>query len=101
MAKELLKDYKIKIIYATDVDGVNDKEGKTITEINSKNFDQVKKSILGAATTDVTGGMLHKVKESLSLVKKTGIETLVINGMKAGLLRNAILGAKDEGTRIG
>ncbi|MCX6703983.1 MAG: isopentenyl phosphate kinase, partial [Candidatus Woesebacteria bacterium] len=93
LAREFMKDYKVKIIYVTDTDGVYDENGKTIEKITPANFSQVKKAIIVAATTDVTGGMLHKIEESLGLAKRTGIETLVVNGMKAGSLRNAILGA--------
>jgi isopentenyl phosphate kinase len=100
LAKELQRDYKIRIIYVTDVDGVYDNKGKTIEKITSANFDKVKKAILGVGPTDVTGGMLHKVEESLKLVKETEIETLIINGSKKGNLKKAILGEKVDSTRI-
>jgi isopentenyl phosphate kinase len=100
IARELRKVYKIRIIYVTDVDGVYDQNKKTIDKITSANFDKVKKSILGTETTDVTGGMIHKVEEALKLVKKTGIETLIINGTKKGELRNAILSNKTNGTLV-
>jgi isopentenyl phosphate kinase len=100
LAKELLKDYKVRIIYCTNVDGVYDANGETIKEIYSKNFKNVKKSILGAGTTDVTGGMLHKVEQSLELATKTGIETLIINGEVEGELKRAILRKKVKGTQI-
>ena len=100
LAKEFLKDYKTRIIYCTDTNGVYDQNGKTIEKITMKNFDKIKKSIIGAKGTDVTGGMLHKVEESLKLVKETGIETLIINGEKIGSLTSALLGKKVLGTRI-
>ncbi|QQG41575.1 MAG: isopentenyl phosphate kinase family protein [Candidatus Woesebacteria bacterium] len=92
IAKKLIKNYKIRMIYVTDVDGVYDENGKTIPVITSKNFDQLKSSILGARNVDVTGGMLHKVEESLKLAKTIGIKTQIVNGTKAGGLMNAILG---------
>jgi len=100
IAQKLRKDYKIKIIYVTDVDGVYDKNGKTIPLISDKNFGQIMTGIIGAKGTDVTGGMLHKVEESLKLAKKTGIETLIINGKTPGNLRKAILGSKCVATKI-
>lgn len=100
LARKLLGEYKIRIIYATDTDGVYDKKGKTIEKITPANLNAVKKAILGASTTDVTGGMLHKVEESLKLAKKTGIETLVVNGTKVGGLKKAILNKKVTGTLI-
>jgi isopentenyl phosphate kinase len=99
IAQELLKDYKIRMIYCTDVDGVYDVNKKTIAKITPSNFEKAKKAILGASTVDVTGGMLHKVEESLKLAKETGIETLIINGTRAGELTKAILG-EANGTLI-
>jgi isopentenyl phosphate kinase len=106
LARELMGEYKIRIIYASDTDGVyngvgaHDQKGETIEKITPANFSQVKKAILGATGTDVTGGMLHKVEESLKLAKETEIGTLIINGTKKGVLRNAILNQKTEGTLI-
>lgn len=92
IAKELKDLYKIRIIYVSDVDGVYDSAGNTIPVITSANFDQLKTSIMGAKGVDVTGGMLHKVEESLSLAQKTGIQTAILNGTKKGNLKNAITG---------
>jgi isopentenyl phosphate kinase len=100
LAKEFQKDYQIRIIYVTDVDGVYDEKGKSIPEITNKNFESLKSSIIGAKGVDVTGGMLHKVEEALKLVKETGIKTLIINGKTKGSLKNAILGKKTVGTQI-
>jgi isopentenyl phosphate kinase len=100
LARELVKEYKIRIIYCTDTDGVYDSKGKIIEKITSENFSEVKKAILGASTTDVTGGMLHKVEESVKLVKETGTSTLIVNGIKADALKKAILGKKVKGTLI-
>jgi isopentenyl phosphate kinase len=100
LAREFLKEYKIKIIYVADVDGVYDDRGITIPEITSKNFKSLKPSIVGASGVDVTGGMLHKVEEALVLAKETGIKTLIINGTKTDSLKKAILGKEVTGTLI-
>ena len=100
LARELQKDYKIKIIYATNVEGVYDEKGEVIPEISGKNFKLLKPAIAGAKGVDVTGGMIHKVEESLILAKKTGIRTQIVNGVKIGSLKNAILGKKVTGTQI-
>ncbi len=89
----------IKIIYCGNTDGVYDQNGKTISEVTPKSFKNLKRFITGSKQTDVTGGMLHKVGESLSLAKK-GIETNIINGTKPNELRKAILGNKTLGTLI-
>lgn len=101
IARKLKKLYKIeKIIECGDTDGVYDDKGKTIPEITSKNFGQVKKWISGSKSTDVTGGMLHKVKESFNLACEYRIKTEIINGNKTGNLLEAILNKKIVGTWI-
>ena len=100
LANRMKKNYEIKMIYVTDVDGVHDERGEVIPVITNKNFDQLKSSIDGAKGVDVTGGMLHKVEEALFLAKKTGIKTQIINGKRPGLLKNVILGKKVGGTII-
>lgn len=100
IAQELYDSYDITIIYCGETTGVYDASGETIAEINSKNFKDEKINITGSASTDVTGGMLHKVEESLLIAKKLGIKTLIINGMVKGNLQKAILGKKVKGTVI-
>ena len=100
LARELKGEYRVKIIYATDTNGVYDEDGKTIKVITHKNFESVKKAILGSGATDVTGGMLHKVEEALGLAKETGISTQIINGTKKDELKSAILGEKVISTMI-
>lgn len=100
LARKFMKDYKVKIIYCTDTDGVCDEKGNTINRITPTNFNKIKKSVLAASTTDVTGGMLHKVEEALKLVKKTGIQVLIINGKVNGNLKKAILGDGVPSTSI-
>lgn len=75
---------KVRIIYYTDTNGVYDSHGVTIPLITPKNFKEVKKFILGSNNTDVTGGMVHKVMESLKFVKKIDAEIYVLNGLSRG-----------------
>jgi isopentenyl phosphate kinase len=85
LANKLSKFYKkIKIVYFTDTNGVYDDKGKTISLITPENFRQIKKFIKGSGNTDVTGGMIHKVKESLSLVRKLDAEVTITNGLSRG-----------------
>jgi isopentenyl phosphate kinase len=88
-----------RIILAGKVDGVLDSKGNLIDEINHKNFKEVKKHIHGSDAADVTGGMITKVEEMLSLANN-GIESIIINGLKPGLVKNALLGKKVRGTVI-
>lgn len=85
LALKLKKFYsKVTIIYYTDTFGVYDDAGQTIPLITPKNFKQIKKYLLGSGNTDVTGGMVHKVEESLHLVQKINAEVYIANGLKRG-----------------
>jgi len=85
LAKKFAKYYKkITILYFTDTNGVYDNKGKTIEKITPKNFSEIKKYLTGSGNVDVTGGMIHKVKESLDLVKKLDAEVYIMNGLSRG-----------------
>ena len=100
LAKKLSKNYsKVKVIQCGDTDGVYDERGKTIAEITSKNFPRIKKALGGSKSTDVTGGMAHKVLESLVLAKKD-ITSIIINGETKNELLNTLLGKKHHGTEV-
>lgn len=88
-----------KIIIAGEVDGVftadphKDPKAKLIPEITTANFEEIKKYLAGSRGTDVTGGMLHKVEEMMDLAKE-GFKSEIINVLKEGNLKKAILGKK-------
>lgn len=88
-----------RTVYAGITEGVYNDKGETVKEITPDNFLQIEKSLGGSAGIDVTGGMSHKVKEALAGAK-TSKEILIINGLKPGNLKKAILGEKVKGTRI-
>jgi len=85
LAGKFAPDYaKVKIIYYTDVNGVYDENGKTVSSITPKNFATIKKNLTGSKKTDVTGGMLHKVTESLKLVQNIDAVVYITNGLSRG-----------------
>jgi isopentenyl phosphate kinase len=96
-----------RIIVAGDVDGVlagNPNEGSAplIPEINKKNFEDVKKWLGGSrAAADVTGGMLGKVAKlrEIAAISKNS-EIIVVNGLAAGRVHDALLGKRVVGTVI-
>jgi len=101
MVNSLQKKYNIaSIIYCTDTEGVYDEKGVTIPEITSKNFKDVKKQIGKSGSADVTGGMIHKVEESLKLAKKYGFEVKIINGNKKDNLKKVLGGKAVKATKI-
>ena len=96
---EKLAEFKPKIIIEVGrTEGVLDQNGKTIPEINNKNYQSIKKVLGGSKSADVTGGMTHKIKQALAIAQK-GIPTLLISS-KPGNLKNAIEGKKVSGTWI-
>jgi len=90
-----------KIIQVSKEQGVMDENGMPVPVINTRNWDEVKKGVSGAAGTDVTGGMLHKVEESLKIAERYKVESVIISGKIAGRLRGALSGVKIPGTIIG
>ena len=94
-----------RIIVVGKVDGVftadpnTNKNVRMITEINSKNYEKVRRYLAGSEGIDVTGGMLHKIDEMFELAK-LGFESEIINATKRDYLKRALLGERGLGTRI-
>jgi len=94
-----------RIILAGIVDGVftsdpqKNPDAKLIPEINSRNYEEIKKYLGGSAGIDVTGGMLHRVERIFELTS-LGVEAEIINGEKENVLKRALLGEKGLGTTI-
>jgi len=94
------RGFKIKkVIQCGTTDGVYDATGKTIPKITPKNFKKFKSWITESNRVDVTGGMLHKVKESLKIAK-LGIDVFIINGKRKGNLYQTIISQPKMGTLI-
>ena len=89
-----------RIVQVSVEEGVWDSEEKIIPEINPNNWQKLKQSVGGAKAIDMTGGMLHKVEESLKIAGKYRIETIVIGGKTPGRLLAALRGEKIIGTVI-
>ena len=89
-----------KIVHNGVTRGVLDPKGNPVPLITYKNFPVIKKYLNGTRGFDVTGGMLHKVEESLQLAK-VGVKSLIINGIsQRNLLAKALLGQEVVGTSI-
>jgi len=93
-------DYQVKkVVHVNEVAGVLDNDGRVIPEISQNNIDEVKKMMTKTKGFDVTGGMWHKIKESLKLAEKK-IETSIISGLKKDNLYQVLTDQKYEGTRV-
>jgi isopentenyl phosphate kinase len=88
-----------KIIHVTEVDGILDASGQVIPEITSKNSAEVEKLIGTTKGFDVTGGMGHKLEESMKLAQK-GMEVAIISGLKEDTLYHSLIGDSVVGTTI-
>ncbi|GAB4307634.1 MAG: isopentenyl phosphate kinase [Promethearchaeota archaeon] len=102
LARELKAN---RLVVCTDVDGVYssdpraDPDAQLVGRITPRTFGEVRLWLGGSSSTDVTGGMLHKVQTLLALALE-GVPSLVVNGRVPGRLRDALLGNEVVGTRI-
>lgn len=88
-----------KIIHVTEVEGVLDASGCVIPQITSKNIREVEKLIGVTKGFDVTGGMGHKLEESMKLAQK-GMQVGIISGLKKDTLYHSLVGDTVVGTAI-
>jgi isopentenyl phosphate kinase len=63
-----------------------------IQNISPNNWAEIQGSLGGSHGTDVTGGMLAKIRETLDIVEGVdGLEARIINGQTEGLLERLLL----------
>jgi isopentenyl phosphate kinase len=79
--------------------GVLDDGGRTIDAITPENLDRVLALSAGAAGTDVTGGMRHRVETAWRLAGD-GVPSLILDGLEPGALERALRGEAIGGTRV-
>lgn len=89
-----------KIIQVSKEQGVWDSRKKIIPEINSRNWGKIRKDVFGSEGVDMTGGMLHKVEESLEIAQKYNLKTYIVGGKSAGRLGEILKNDKVTGTLI-
>ncbi|KAL7718784.1 Isopentenyl phosphate kinase [Entamoeba marina] len=77
---------------------VFDDNNEPIKEINTENYDEIKKMLHESSGTDVSGGMAGKIKELIEAAKKYDIESYVFNGTDNALRR--FLNGEHEGTKV-
>ena len=96
----LSQNHSIKIIHVGNYQGVLDTEDRVIPLITPDTYDSMKNALTSSESTDVTGGMKHKLEEALTMTHY-GLKTMIINGsLKNNLLRDAILSRPIEGTLV-
>ncbi len=88
-----------RVIHVTEVAGVLDSQGAVVSYLTQKNWPDIKQAIGKTKGFDVTGGMGHKIEESLQLVDK-GVDARIISGLQPGLLYSTLLGKHEGGTKV-
>jgi isopentenyl phosphate kinase len=97
LAKALHAD---KVGIGTNVDGVYAKDFKIIRAITPSNLNEVRESLAGSGSVDVTGGMHGKIMEMMELAN-AGIPSCVFNAGRPGNVARFLKGEYIEGTIIG
>jgi len=86
-------------LWLGETDGVYDDSGTTIPRIAADTFEDARRAIGAPSGTDVTGGMLHRVETALALAR-LGIRSLILNGLRPGVLTAALRGEEAGGTEV-
>ena len=87
-----------KTIFLVNVDGLykDPKTREIIREINNATYKSIEFSKM---LTDVTGGMSRKIREAFKIAA-SGIDVLLVNGLKPQRILDAIGGIDFDGTII-
>jgi isopentenyl phosphate kinase len=98
-----------RVLWLGQTDGVEDQAGRAVARLDAASFAALQQgaagasastpAVTGAAGTDVTGGMLHRVETALELAAR-GIPSLIANGATPGLAAAALLGETVRGTEV-
>lgn len=94
------KKYQIKkMIHVAEVAGVLDGAGQVVPEITTSNLEKVRELITTTKGFDVTGGMAHKLEESMKLAVG-GVRTGIITGLEKDFLYKSLTSEEMPGTVI-
>lgn len=94
------KKYAVKkMIHVAEVAGVLDGNGTVVPEITTTNLEKVRELITTTKGFDVTGGMAHKLDESMKLAV-SGVKTGIITGLKKDILYKSLTSDQIHGTQI-
>jgi isopentenyl phosphate kinase len=88
-----------RVVWLGGTDGVLDEDGKAIAEIGLSEIDGMLAELKGAAGTDVTGGIRHRL-EAAGAMARHGVASWIGDGGRVGALRQGIEDSADHGTRI-
>jgi isopentenyl phosphate kinase len=90
-----------RILLLGEVDGVYDADKTVVARITPTTLPHILPMLGGSAGTDVTGGMVTKVRDMVALVEKLPkLEIQILNGTVPGLVEHALRGQPVNGTTI-
>ena len=90
-----------RIILLGEVDGVYDDSQQLVPQITLQNFDTIQSALKGSDGVDVTGGMLTKVKDMLTLANQTPYpDVYIVNGKVENRVSDILLGRDVISTHI-
>lgn len=78
-----------RIFWLGETAGILDAEGRTIERVSAANAEEVRRGVGGAAGTDVTGGMSHRLEVALELAR-SGVASWILDGSEPGALARAL-----------
>ncbi|HEX2162663.1 MAG TPA: hypothetical protein VHM02_01800, partial [Thermoanaerobaculia bacterium] len=84
-------------LWLGDTPGVLDADGQPLGELSPA--DAARLSPGGAAGTDVTGGMAHRLRNAVRLAER-GVASTIADGRRPGLLRDYLATGAAPGTRV-
>lgn len=88
-----------RVVWLGQTDGVYDGRGKTHEVLEGAELEDLIEQTVGAAGTDVTGGMRHRLEVASALADQ-GIDSWIGDGSFPEALRDAVVGRFPGGTRI-
>lgn len=88
-----------RVVWLGGTDGVLDERGAAIAEIGLSEIDGMLAGLKGAAGTDVTGGIRHRLDAAGALARH-GVASWIGDGGRVGALREGIEDTAGHGTRV-
>ncbi len=93
-------DWQIsEALWLGDTDGILDEAGASVARVRLRDARHARSLVGGAAATDVTGGMRHRLETALSLAR-IGVRSRLLDGRRPGILRRALRGEPVPGTIV-
>jgi isopentenyl phosphate kinase len=88
-----------RILWLGETEGVYDVNGVTIPRLRRAEIPALLAGVAGAAGTDVTGGMAHRLSAAATLARR-GVESWILDGRVPGRMIEALRGRNVAGTRV-